>query len=163
MKPRGAPSVSAGALERGRYLALDALLSADELAGLVLSNRPAGRPRTAADVVVVADRFPARGDPLVEFARALDGARVEAAARPERPDPELAGALQIDYREDDGIAERAVALVALFARHPLRCVARRAEPPGRGAAAVRARPGGPAAQARPARPGARARRLQTRT
>ncbi len=122
VKPRGAPSVSAGALERGRYLALDALLSADELAGLVLSNRPAGRPRTAADVVVVADRFPARGDPLVEFARALDGARVEAAARPERPDPELAGALQIDYREDDGIAERAVALVALFARHPLRCV-----------------------------------------
>ena len=121
VRPRGAPAVSAGALERGRYLALDALLSADELAGLVLSNRPARRPRTVADVVVVADRFPARGDPLVEFARALDGARVEAAARPERPDPELAGALGIDYREDDGIAARAAALVALFVRHPLRC------------------------------------------
>ena len=80
---RGAPAVSAGALERGRYLALDALLSADELAGFVLSNRPAQPPAAAADVVVVADRFPARGDPLVDFARALDGARVEAAARPE--------------------------------------------------------------------------------
>jgi GT2 family glycosyltransferase len=121
-KPRGAPAVSAGAFERGRYLALDALLSADELAGLVLSNRPAGRPRTAADVVVVADHFPARGDPLVEFVGALDGVRIEAAARPELPDHELAGTLQIDYREDDGIAGRAAALLALFVRHPLRCV-----------------------------------------
>ena len=121
MRGRGAPAVSAGAIERGRYLALDALLSADELAGLVLSNRPAGRPRTTADVVVVADRFPARGDPLVEFAGALDGARIEASARPELPDHEVAGSLQIDYREDDGIAARVSALVALFARHPLRC------------------------------------------
>jgi Glycosyl transferase family group 2 len=132
--PRGAPAVSAGRLERGRYLALDALLSADELAGLVLSNRPAGRPRSEAHVVVVADRFPARGDPLVEFARALDGARVEAAARPESPDLEVAGALQIDYREDDGIATRAVALIALVSRHPARSVAdlvsrRPGEPP----------------------------------
>jgi GT2 family glycosyltransferase len=117
---RGAPAVSAGRLERGRYLALDALLSADELAGLALSNRPTGRPRPAADVVVVADRFPARGDPLVEFAHALDGARVEAAARPESPDVEVAGSLRIDYREDDGIAARAAALVALVVRHPLR-------------------------------------------
>ncbi|HTP18308.1 MAG TPA: glycosyltransferase family 2 protein [Solirubrobacteraceae bacterium] len=131
---RGAPPVTAGRLERGRYLALDALLSADELAGLVLSNRPVGRPRGPADVVVVADRFPARGDPLVEFARALDGARVEAAARPESPDLEVAGRLQIDYREDDGIATRAVALVGLVVRHPLRSVAdvlsrRAGEPP----------------------------------
>ncbi|HUA71292.1 MAG TPA: glycosyltransferase family 2 protein [Solirubrobacteraceae bacterium] len=132
--PRGAPAVSVGRLERGRYLALDALLSAEELAGLVLSNRPVSRPRSAADVVVVADHFPAQGDPLVEFARALDGARVEAAARPESPDLEVAGALHIEYREDDGIAARAVALVALFARHPLRSAAdvvsrRPGEPP----------------------------------
>jgi hypothetical protein len=120
---RGAPAVSAGRLERGRYLAIDALLSADELAGLVLSNRPAGRgPRTASEVVFVADRFPARGDPLVEYARALGGARVEAAARPEFPNLEIAGALEIDYREDDGIAARAAALVALVVRHPLRAV-----------------------------------------
>jgi hypothetical protein len=123
-RPRPAPAVDAGRLERGRYLAIDALLSADELAGLVLSNRPTGRaPRRAADVVFVADRFPARGDPLVEYARALDGARVEAAARPEVPDLEVAGALEIDYREDDGIAARAVALIALLGRHPLRAAA----------------------------------------
>jgi hypothetical protein len=122
-RARGAPAESAGRLERGRYLAIDALLSADELAGLVLSNRPAGRvSRTAASVVFVADRFPARGDPLVEYARALDGARVEAAARPEFPNLEIAGTLQIDYREDDGIAARAAALVALVVRHPLRAV-----------------------------------------
>ncbi|MGH2884524.1 MAG: glycosyltransferase family 2 protein [Solirubrobacteraceae bacterium] len=120
---RAAPAVSAGRLERGRYLALDALLSADELAGLVLSNRPASRPRPEAHVVVVADRFPARGDPRVEFAHALDGARVEAAARPESPDLEVVGALQIDYREDDGIAARAAALIALIVRHPARSVA----------------------------------------
>jgi len=118
---RGAPAVSAGRLERGRYLAIDALLSADELAGLVLSNRPAGRgSRVAAEVVFVADRFPVRGDPLVEYARALGGARVEAAARPESPDVEGAGALHVDYREDDGIAARVVALVGLVVRHPLR-------------------------------------------
>ena len=131
---RGAPAVSAGRAERARYLAIDALLSADELVGLTLSNRPARCPRSAAGVVVVADRFPARGDPLVEFARALEGARVEAAARPESPDLELAGALHVDYREDDGIAVRAVALVALLARHPVRSAAdglsrRAGEPP----------------------------------
>ncbi|HEY1520202.1 MAG TPA: glycosyltransferase family 2 protein [Solirubrobacteraceae bacterium] len=121
-RPRGAPAVTAGLVERGRYLAIDALLSADELAGFALSNRPSRRRRTAADVVVVADHFPVRADPLVEFARALDGARVEAAARPESPDPDVVRALQIDYREDDGIAARAVAVAALFLRHPVRCV-----------------------------------------
>ena len=131
---RSAPTVHAGRLERGRYLALDVLLSADELAGFVLSNRPASRPRPEAHVVVVADHFPARGDPLVEFARALDGARVEAAARPESPDVDVAGALQIDYREDDGIAARAAALIALIVRHPARSLAdlvsrRAGEPP----------------------------------
>jgi hypothetical protein len=112
--------VHAGAIERGRYLALDALLSAEELAGLALSNRPAGRRRTAADVVVVADRFPVRRDPLVEFVGALEHVRVEAAARPELPDADVAREVVIDYREDDGIAARAAALVALVARHPLR-------------------------------------------
>jgi Glycosyl transferase family group 2 len=131
---RGAPAVNAGRGERARYLAIDALLSAEELAGMALSNRPRGGSRKAAGVVVVADRFPARGDPLVEFARALDGARVEAAARPESPDPEVVRALEIDYREDDGIAARLAALVALFVRHPLRSAAdvvsrRREEPP----------------------------------
>jgi GT2 family glycosyltransferase len=132
--PRAAPPVEAGRLERGRYLALDALLSAEELAGLALSNRPAGRPRAVADVVMVADRFPARGDPLVEFVSALERVRVEAAARPELLDGNLARGLRVDYREDDGIAPRAGALVALAVRHPLRAagdlVARRPGEPG---------------------------------
>jgi GT2 family glycosyltransferase len=120
---RGAPAPGVGRLERGRYLALDALLSVDELAGLALSNRPAGRESSLAEVVVVADRFPVRNDPLAEFARTLEHARVEAAARPESPSPDLAGALRIDYREDDGMAARAAALLALVVRHPLRVAA----------------------------------------
>jgi GT2 family glycosyltransferase len=120
--PRAAPAVDASRLERGRYLALDALLSAEELAGLALSNRPAGRRRTAADVVMVADRFPSRGDPLVEFVSALERVRVEAAARPELPAGNLARGLQVDYREDDGIAARAGALLVLTVRHPLRAI-----------------------------------------
>ena len=120
VRDRGAPPVRAGALERGRFLALDALLSADELAGLALSNRPAGRRRAVADVVFVADRFPMRGDPLVEFVRALGSARVEAAARPDQLDADVAREVATDYREDDGVAARTRALAALVARHPLR-------------------------------------------
>jgi hypothetical protein len=73
--------------------------------------------------VLVADRFPAHGDPLIDLARTLArDARVEAAGRPERVEPTVARALRIDYREDDGAAVRARALVALAARHPLRSV-----------------------------------------
>src|ERR1019366_7286374 len=101
----------------GRSLILDLLLGVQELVGLTLPNRPApGQPpsrRTrpgSAAVVLVAGRFPARGDPLAEFARSLDRARVEAAARPESLERELARALEIDYREDEGAAGRALAL-----------------------------------------------------
>lgn len=115
-----------GRLERGTYLALDALLAADELTGLMLSNRPARADGEATDngaiqVVLVAERFPARGDPLAEFARTLDRARVEAVARPDVVAHDAARELAIEYREDDGIAARAVALVRLAVRHPLRC------------------------------------------
>jgi GT2 family glycosyltransferase len=111
----------AGRLERGGYALLDALLSAEELAGFTLSNRPAGTGRVLpARVVLVADRFPARGDPLAEFARTLDGARVEAAARPESLDAEVTRSLPIAYREDDGVAARASALLALALAHPMR-------------------------------------------
>jgi GT2 family glycosyltransferase len=128
---RSAPELDAGRLERGRYLALDALLSLEELAGLTLSNRPAGDVRHpgAADVVLIADRFPARGDPLAELAEEIERARVEALARPETLDPEVARRLAIDYLEDDGAAARAIAVTMLALRHPLRCaidVARRA-------------------------------------
>lgn len=120
--PRGAPAANVGRLERGRYLALDALLSVDELAGLALSNRAAGRASAPAEVVVVADRFPVRKDPMAEFVGTLGHARVEASARPESPWPVVSQALRIDYREDDGTAARAAALLMLFVRHPLRCV-----------------------------------------
>jgi Glycosyl transferase family group 2 len=119
--PRGVPAANVGRLERGRYLALDALLSVDELAGFALSNRPGGRESGPAEVVVVADRFPVRNDPLAEFVRTLGHARVEAAARPEVPCPAVSQALRIDYREDDGMAARAAALLVLVLRHPLRC------------------------------------------
>lgn len=119
---RGAPAAGVGRLERGRYLALDALLSVDELAGLALSNRAAGRESAPAEIVIVADRFPVRNDPMAEFARTLGHARVEAAARPDVPGPAVAQALRIDYREDDGMAARAGALLKLILRHPLRCL-----------------------------------------
>jgi GT2 family glycosyltransferase len=109
-----------GRLERGRFLALDALLAVEELAGFALSNRPSGRAARPVDVVLVAERFPARDDPRVDLARALEGARVEAAARPDVPDLELARIMRIDYAEDDGLASRAASLGLLVARHPLR-------------------------------------------
>jgi GT2 family glycosyltransferase len=112
----------AGRLERGGYALFDALLSAEELAGFALSNRPTSSvARPAAQVVLVADRFPARGDPLVEFAQSLGGARVEAAARPESLDAGVARELTVAYREDDGFAARLAAFGALALTHPLRC------------------------------------------
>jgi GT2 family glycosyltransferase len=117
--PVAPPAPPSGPLERGRFLALDAVLGLDELAGFVLSNRPRAGDRRAARVVLVADRFPARDDPLIDFARSLADPRVEAAARPEVVG--TAGALRVDYREDDGIAARGLALMRLLARHPLRC------------------------------------------
>jgi len=120
---RSAPETRAGPLERSRYLALDALLAGEELAGFVLSNRP--RPdggKGPSRVVLIAERFPAAGDPLVDFVRTLDGARVEAIARPESVAVEAVRALRIDYREDDGALLRAGALLQLLIRHPLRSV-----------------------------------------
>jgi GT2 family glycosyltransferase len=123
---RGAPPVDVGRLERGRYLVLDALLSVEELAGFALSNRPtANQPQRAqaTDVVLVADRFPAQGDPLVELAQTLERARVEALGRPQALEVQAGRWLKIDYLEDDGAAARATATAMLALRHPLRCAA----------------------------------------
>ncbi len=110
-----------GRLERARYVGLDVVLGLEELRGLLQSNRPAdGAAHAPARVIVLADRFPVVGDPLVELAPTLDGVRVEAAARPERAGGEDSGALEIDYREDDGTAVRARATLLLVARHPVR-------------------------------------------
>ncbi len=116
----GGASGSVGRLDRTRFLAVDALLGIDELAGFALSNRPHRDPRPPARVVLIAERFPARGDPLVDFARTLAGARVEASMRPGLAD--TARGLQIDYREDDGAVERWRAAARLLVRHPLRTV-----------------------------------------
>jgi GT2 family glycosyltransferase len=130
----GTPAPRPTRLERGRFLALDALLGAEELAGLALSNRPHRDGREASRVVLVAENFPSQGDPLADFALTLAGARVEAAARPVTVAREPARALTIDYREDDGKATRTIALLTLVARHPLRCALdrsrRRAGDPG---------------------------------
>ncbi len=112
-------------LERTRYLALDVLLGFEELAGFALSNRPRrgedAATRMDGSVVFVADRFPARDDPLVDFARTVGGARVEAAARPGVPWLEVVREVPIAYREDDGLAARLLAAARLTLRHPLRC------------------------------------------
>jgi hypothetical protein len=121
-RQRAAPATRAGALERGRFLAIDVLLSAEELAGLVLSNRPPATHRAPAGVVLIADRFPVHGDPLAEFARTLEHARIEAVARPAVPDLNTARGLAIDYREDDGAGARMLALVRFAVRHPLRTI-----------------------------------------
>jgi hypothetical protein len=71
--------------------------------------------------VLVAERFPALGDPLVALATQLAGARVEAGSRPPMVDRDAARRLRIDYREDDGLVDRAVSLVGLLMRHPARC------------------------------------------
>jgi hypothetical protein len=120
--PAAPPVPAPGRIERGRFLALDALLGVDELAGFALSNRPRREARGPARVVLVADRFPARDDPLADFALTLAGARVEAASRPEALGRRAAQGLTIDYREDDGVGARALALARLVVRHPLRCV-----------------------------------------
>ncbi len=121
--PSGAPATR---LDRGRFLALDALLGVEELAGLTLSNRPHRDGHEPSRVVLVAERFPAQGDPLADFALTLAGARVEAVARPQTVARGPARTLTIDYREDDGAAARTLGLLALVARHPLRCALDRA-------------------------------------
>jgi GT2 family glycosyltransferase len=119
--PQRAQAASTRDSRRRRYLVLDALLGLDELAGFAMSNRPA-RPAAAqaARVVLVVDRFPAHGDPLADFARTLDGARVEATARPTVPWAEVTRELRIAYREDEGSAARLFAAAWLVLRHPLR-------------------------------------------
>ncbi len=119
-RSRPLPAIAVRRRDRGRFLALDALLGVEELAGLALSNRPRRDARAPVRVVLVAEHFPARGDPLTDFARTLAGARVEAIARPEAFDQRVARELTIDYLEDDGAASRFVAVMRLALRHPVR-------------------------------------------
>lgn len=114
-----------GRVERGKYLAIDAVLAVEELTGFLLSNRPSGADSqptrvTETHVIFVADHFPSPGDPLIELPSAL-GARVEAARRPQTI-PRDAHALRIHYREDDGLAERMACALRLLVVHPVRCL-----------------------------------------
>jgi hypothetical protein len=86
--------------------------------------------------VLVAERFPAAEDPLVDFARTLSHARVEALARPPVVDVEVARQLRIDYREDDGAAARWWGFVRLLVRHPIRVAQVRLRRAGQGAGLV---------------------------
>jgi GT2 family glycosyltransferase len=109
--------------DRLAFVALDALLSFEELGGLALSNRPIRPPHAGpVAVVLVADRFPAPGDPLADYALSLSDARIEATARPETLDPTTVRRLRIDYREDDGAATRALAGLRLATAHPRRAL-----------------------------------------
>ena len=71
-------------------------------------------------MVLIAERFPAQGDPLVELARTLEHVRVEALRRPDSPDLELARGLEVEYVEDDGVLDRVLATASVVLRHPLR-------------------------------------------
>jgi GT2 family glycosyltransferase len=117
-----APRPDGGASRRA-HLALDALLGVEELTGFALSNRPRRREDGPISVVLVADRFPAPGDPLTDYALTLTGARVEAKSRPQAVDRPVARQLTIDYREDEGVVARAIGLARLLTRHPVRCLA----------------------------------------
>ena len=148
--PDAAPWVAPSA---AGYLALDAVLGVEELAGFALSNHPRRSPAPAPTLVVlVADRFPARGDPLVDFAVTLAGARVEASARPDAVAQPAARELRIDYREDDGALQRATALARLLLRHPLRARGCASSPSRRsrtGRDRSRGRPAAPRPRSRP--------------
>jgi Glycosyltransferase like family 2 len=109
--------------EPATFIALDALLGLEELAGLLLSNRPTGdADQPQPEVVLVAERFPAIGDPLSEFARTLSASRVEATTRPAAVDLATTRKLRINYSEDAGVLAGWLALLRLAARHPVRCV-----------------------------------------
>jgi GT2 family glycosyltransferase len=119
--PAGVAPALPARTDRGRFFALDALLSLDELAGLALSNRPgATAARRPVAVVLVAEHFPAREDPMAELADSLGHARVEARARPREPDQVLARRVAVDYLEDDGQLTRLSATGHLVVRHPWR-------------------------------------------
>jgi GT2 family glycosyltransferase len=115
-------STARGRLERGQFLALDALLGIEELAGFALSNRPSNDRAfgEVAVVVLVTERFPTRGDPLVELASTLERVRVEAVSRPPVPERGAGQGVVVDYAEDDGVAARWAAAGAFALRHPLR-------------------------------------------
>lgn len=125
----------AGQFDRAKFKGLDAVFIVSEGACYFLSNRVArsaalpGRATergTDVSVVVWADQFPALSETFISNeVRALRDAghhvRVEAGARPARPDRDVARQLDTTYLEDDGILRKFVDRLWLVARHPVRC------------------------------------------
>ncbi len=121
--------------ERALFRGIDALWFCCDSGGYLLGNRVAPGPNRAPSsvgsktpTVFLCDVFPALSETFVSSeARALaelgHPIRVESAARPERPDPVARGEITSTQLEDDGIAFKLLALTALCARHPLRCLA----------------------------------------
>jgi GT2 family glycosyltransferase len=126
---------ASGAAQPRAFLALDALLSVEELAGFTLSNRPSGSApakRPPAAVVLVADLFPAREDPMAELADRLEHVRVEARGRPREPDQAVARRVTVDYMEDDGQLTRLLAAARVVLHHPWRSLLDLVQRPPRG-------------------------------
>jgi colanic acid/amylovoran biosynthesis glycosyltransferase len=124
--------------ERSLFKAMDAAwFVADEYGYLAADNRaaslePTGISSGAAglgqphhSVLALNDIFPAASETFVfNEVRALRAqgldVRIEAAARPARPNREVSRELPCDYLEDDTIASKLRDLGWLAARHPLR-------------------------------------------
>jgi len=129
LRPRGEKTRDASPVtgrpwrEQAPFLALDAVLAVEELAGFALSNRPGGSEADGRiEVVLVTEEFPRRGDPLVELATTLGRVRIEAMGRPRVPDVEAARRLAVHYLEDEGAAATLGAALVLALAHPLRVV-----------------------------------------
>ena len=115
--------------ERGGYLALDALLGVEELAGLCAVQPARGRSagaRAPAQVVLVADRFPARGDPLVDFARTLERRPRRGRGAPGRRSTSRSRASSTSPTARTTASRRARLALGVpgRSRHPLRCALR---------------------------------------
>jgi GT2 family glycosyltransferase len=117
-----------GRFERAAMKALDAMVVCAQAVGYRRGNastRRSARGWSPAGLVAVADRFPPPDggpslDPVDLIARE-GSARVEALARPDRPALGAGREITVNWLEDEGPLDRARALVALFARHPIRC------------------------------------------
>jgi GT2 family glycosyltransferase len=92
------------------------------------ARRPseAGVPGNRVDAVLLASEFPRNpsGPPEQGAEMHLDAGRklrVEALARPRRPDRSLLARATVTYAEDDSPPARLRAILALVVRHPIRC------------------------------------------
>jgi colanic acid/amylovoran biosynthesis glycosyltransferase len=111
--------------------AIDTAVLLAENTGYLLGNtapKPPPPPPApgALSVCVLCERFPALSETFVgaearELGRLGHRVRLEATARPRRPQLGGARGLHVSYREDDALLRKALDLAWLCLRHPLRC------------------------------------------